>query len=450
MLNTAQWETKTLNVTSIMLDELNIRLEDVHPSQEAIIQDLFTNYKTFDLVKSILQHGLFNHELPIVIKEDDKWTVLEGNRRVAALRTILNPKLVPQYENRIKELLKSAGDISTLHKIEVKKAISRDSASQVVATIHTVRSRIPWRPLRQAYFYYAQIESGKKTVKQLRKDYPEADIPRFVKMWEMHRIAKSVSYDDDQTKQKVDSQNFPISTFERLYDNDIFRKKAKISFDDNGQVIIHSHQEDLKELIKKVVTDIVDRNIDSRILNRKDASEAKKYINELGDLGKSGDKTIATDYEPAKQSDQKRKHLVPDYIVCTLSYPAINKMLNELKKIPWTKYPNASHDLLRTFLECSLKAYFEEQGMTPSAHLSSLITQAIKHFDTVQRSLVQPLKVIQGSGPYLHSQDFLNATNHNHNTFAVGKNVEDAWDQMESVLKYILSPPAANDTNKNP
>jgi len=451
VLNTADWKTKTLKVTSIRLDEQNIRLENASPSQDAIIQDLFTNYSTFDLVKSILQFGLFNHELPIVVEQGKKCVVLEGNRRVAALKVIINPKLVPKYEKNIKELVKAAGNISTLQNIEVKVADSRDTASRVIATIHTVRSRIPWRPLRQAYFYFAQIESGKKTLNKLRSEYQDVDIPRFVRMWEMHSIAKSIVYDSKETQSKVNSRNFPISTFERVYSNEAFKKKAGLIFDENGSVTVETKKDEFQILIKRVVTDIADKNIDSRLLNRMDSKAAQEYLNSLGTPNKSGKKGVSVENFPvATPAAQRRTKLIPGDIECSLKYPAVIKMFNELKKIPYGKYPNATHDLLRSFLECSLKAYFESLGMTPARNLSGLIPQAIAHFQVEKKALVQPLQAIQGQKNYLYSRDFLDAVNHNHHIFSIGENVENAWDQMQPVLIYILNPPNKNDSNKNP
>ncbi len=452
MLNTATWETKTLKVTSIKLDESNIRLENANPSQDSVIQDLFTNYKAFDLLKSILQFGLFNHELPIVVEENNKNVVLEGNRRIAALKAIINPKLVPKYEKSIKELVKEAGNIDTLQNVEVKIADSREAASRVIATIHTVRSRMPWRPLRQAYFYFAQMESGKKTLDQLRTEYPDVDIPRFVRMWEMHRVAKSIEYDSKETQARVDSRNFPISTLERVYSNEAFKHKAGLSFDDNGRIQVHSDKAEFQALIKKLVTDIADKNIDSRLLNRMDSKAAQDYLNSLVIPKKTQQITNADDFERAVPTQSRRTKLVPADIECKITkYPAIVKMFSELKRIPYGRYPNATHDFLRSFLECSLKAYLKEIGQTPRRNLDGVIKQGITHFNNIQEGdLAQTLQTIQGQGPYLYSKDHLDALNHNPHVFSVGENVENSWDQMEAVIRYILNPQNQNDSNQNP
>jgi len=39
-----------------------------------------------------------------------------------------------------------------------------------------------------------------------------------------------------------------------------------------------------------------------------------------------------------------------------------------------------------------------------------------------------------------YTAQFLNATNHNPSVFATEKNVEDAWDTLEKLFRYILDP----------
>ena len=190
MIKIIKWKTKTVKVINVELDPKNVRLDIDDPSQDAIVQDLFKNENAMQIVESIAQNGFFNQELPIVTKENGKYIVLEGNRRFSALKAILNPRLVPQREGRLKELVKEMGDISSLAEIEVKVAPDRESASKVIASIHTLKTRRSWSPLRQAYFYYAQVAEGRKTIQQLQEEYKTVDIPAFVRRWEMHNAAK--------------------------------------------------------------------------------------------------------------------------------------------------------------------------------------------------------------------------------------------------------------------
>ncbi len=53
------WPIDDFAVRSILLDQKNIRLPYSERAQKALIQDLFSNEDAFDLVKSIVQYGIF-------------------------------------------------------------------------------------------------------------------------------------------------------------------------------------------------------------------------------------------------------------------------------------------------------------------------------------------------------------------------------------------------------
>ena len=63
--------------------------------EERLINLLWNTMAVEELVMSILAQGFFEHEPLYVLKRGDKrYIVLEGNRRLAAIRSILNPSLV--------------------------------------------------------------------------------------------------------------------------------------------------------------------------------------------------------------------------------------------------------------------------------------------------------------------------------------------------------------------
>lgn len=64
-------------------------------SEEQLINLLWKEMAVEELVMSILALGFFDHEpLYVMRREDGKLIVLEGNRRLAAIRSILNPAIV--------------------------------------------------------------------------------------------------------------------------------------------------------------------------------------------------------------------------------------------------------------------------------------------------------------------------------------------------------------------
>lgn len=450
MLNMSSWPTKKEKVVNLVLDESNIRLDIDSPSQDAIIQDLFKNEDAMQIVQSVLLNGFFNNELPVAIKDGAKYKILEGNRRVAALKAILNPRLVPSSEKAIKVLI-DGQDVSALNEIEVKVAPSRDAAMPLISSIHTIQSRKRWRPLRQAYFYYAQIENGKK-IEDLVLEYPNIEIPKFVKMWEMHRIAQAIKYDDEATQQDVRSRNFKISTLERLYDKDAFRKQLGISFDKYGRVNIESDEKEFKNALKEVVTDIVNGNVDSRKINKE--QQLQEFLDKWSKPKKSssGDKKTSEDFEPVPPPPAKPptpRALIPKNIQTTLGSVGVEKRLEELQKMPYKNYPNAAHDLLRSLIECSLKAYCAKTGitLTPKRQggyifLQDVLEATRDYFNTnnVRKDLVQVVNKIISKQEKYSIKESLDAINHNHNISTSADDVKEIWDTVSPLLEYVLDP----------
>ena len=81
--------------------------------------------------------------------------------------------------------------------------------------------------------------------------------------------------------------------------------------------------------------------------------------------------------------------IAPKDIQFSLQSPAIRRVLIELQEIDYHKFPNATHDLLRSFLECSLKDYFTQIGNPvkpssgkPYVYLDNVLEEFKKKMDT--------------------------------------------------------------------
>ena len=82
----------------LVFDDQNPRMVEfvvVGYNEEQLINLLWKEMAVEELVMSILALGFFDHEpLYVMPREDGKLIVLEGNRRLAAIRSILNPAIV--------------------------------------------------------------------------------------------------------------------------------------------------------------------------------------------------------------------------------------------------------------------------------------------------------------------------------------------------------------------
>lgn len=461
------WPRQTLRISDLFLDPENIRLQvEVKSPQQSLINDLFVNENAMQVLESIANNGFFPDEVPVVIKEDGKFVTIEGNRRVAALKALARPELVPSKESEIKQLSKIARPI--IDQLDVVVAPDRASVRHFLASKHTQTTRRPWRPLRQAYFYKAELERG-KTVANLRKEYPGVDVQKFLRLINIHKIAKSLKYDSDQVTKKIrNERKFPATTIERLYEDKKVREFLGFDFDQDGEVKIAIDRKQFEKGFKKVLQDVTGGfasgfgPVDSRTLNNE--KQRAKYLasfpkSEVPSKAKGSKIFTSKDFKEVDQvKNETRTKLAPRDIPYGLKSAGVRRMLSELQEIDYRKFPNASHDLLRSFLECSLKAYFEQHGKSVKparggyVYLDQVLDEFINEMKAANNHrLRQVASRIKGNANMTsYSTLFLNATNHNPDVFATPTEVKEAWDAMEPLFRHILQLPKNKNAQNKP
>ena len=306
---------------------------------------------------------------------------------------------------------------------------------------HTKKTTRPWKPLRQGHFYYSQL-SSKTSVEDLKNKYKGADVEKYIKMCEVHKIAASYDFGDIETNNKVREQrSFPVSTLERLYDDSGFREHLNFKFDKSGKIKIVSSRKRFDEEFKKVVLDAVDKTTDTRKLGTDKLR--KKYYSKLAKLRKSGTQTSSSKYTaqpPIKKSRSGTTGLFDRSLVCTINSRGIDRVLKELQSINYGKFPNAAHDLMRSFLEAVLKEYLKEKGVPAQPRkqggyifLNDVLLDSEKYFKG--RSIHQIRQVVQA---IIKDKWALDSINHNPSIFSTEKKVKDAADQMSDLIKFIF------------
>jgi len=158
----------SIDITYIKTDDLhfdprNPRLAefniDESSKDDQILKLLWETMAIDEIVLSIISSGFFEHE-PLMIVEETikrvkKNVVIEGNRRLAAVKSILNPKVLealPKYSL----LLKVEPEVkSKLHKLPVIKLSSRREAWKFIGFKH-INGPAKWGSFAKAQ-YIAQI-----------------------------------------------------------------------------------------------------------------------------------------------------------------------------------------------------------------------------------------------------------------------------------------------------
>jgi len=97
-------------VQNLLLDKNNPRLPDyLQGSQEdKIIEHMLSEESTLELMQAIGEKGFFPGEMLLVVKDQgDNYTVIEGNRRLTAVKLLNNPN-APVQDSLVKKIAKSA------------------------------------------------------------------------------------------------------------------------------------------------------------------------------------------------------------------------------------------------------------------------------------------------------------------------------------------------------
>jgi hypothetical protein len=343
----------------------------------------------------------------------------------------------------------------SLQDIECIVAPDRDSANQLIATLHTSNPRKPWGPLRQAEFFAAQIAAG-KTAQELIDEYPGVDVASFIETAEMHRLLITAEYEDEEVARYARRKNFPISTFERLYSNPDFLAMAHLEVDKaTGHVTYNGDRDGLNRLAEKLVHDIKSKRINTRVLNKPNEQSYKRYMDELTaiNIAKAPEGQAVSEMpEPPNLPTRARTPSSLDVtgLYAPPAFPAIGRILDELGSIRYRDFPNATFDLIRSFLEKSVKAYAEAKRVDiPRKCKYVFLDTALEWLLTDvegapgKKSLVQVIKKLRQNdkfSPYSYyaTADYLNAANHNHQIFIEKTDVENLWSTILPLLRYVL------------
>ncbi len=495
MIDMSTWDRLEADVLDdLVLDPKNVRLDtDVNAPEADIMADLFRNEKALDLVEGIVKVGYLSHEVPIVLRRgrSRQFIVAEGNRRVAALKAIQNPFLVPEFAARISALAGQLEDRSALRKIAIIRAPNQDSADQLIAALHTGDTRVKWNPARQAAFFEAQIDQG-KTLGQLRAQYPTIDVEKYVLRSGVIRLFKSVTYSDPAYSDLLAKRGTVTSSLERIYESKPFIDLIGLNMDADGDVTHTLTSDVFAEMAELIMSGIAEGDINTRTIGRVTSPRYQKLISDLTTIEEGAPApaaTLDTSSDSTAESDQsspgdtsgsssgnsangsggessgsasgpttgvgtgRNRKVAPTLDIGSLKVPndypsEVSVLLDELSAINVVRFPNATFDLMRTFLEKSIKSRAEVMGfdLRPKGHQGFVyLRNCLAWMQSELESsgpvyAVQVIKQMQSGKvlDFVGSSDFLNALNHNHHVAVSTAEVRQSWNQMKTILTEVF------------
>lgn len=467
------WQEIDLSIDELVLWDQNARFpnENFNLGQQDLINFFLTKpeFKLENLAREIASEiDLPQQELLAVWDDNGTYVVLEGNRRVAVYKLLVDPRLSinTKSQNLFTELNKKA-NIDSSFTLRANVTTDKEQALRLVERKHNKsNNEVSW----------GQFERDNFAARR------SSDI-RAISRVELGNYVKSL----DLPKEIIDAvmgKNY-VTTLYRVIDSAPGREALKYSVLPTGQLSIDDI-ELFKDLLKVIVYNIWTRKsftdpnqvLNTRSLNNNtqikeyfDNSVKRDFVSDVessiqtAPINLMGEKqmdpsavtvtqgipaTTPTSQSPAVQRSSRIPigMFSPAVVPYRLKNSALRILYEELKSLPIGLYPNAAHDLLRTFLECSLAEFLIEKGLYASlvsnpayeASLSSMITHVIDNKVITDKEILDCLRDTRDQWTKPYSIHRMNKVNHHINYASTEADVRAAWAKLEPVFKIILNP----------
>lgn len=485
----SKWPEKYLLVTNIKLDQLNPRIppSDEILDQRSLIADLVYHDKIIELSRNIANNGYFPIELLIVVYENKKYIVIEGNRRLAALKLLINPEAAPEDQIPKFRSISNRIDVNTIKKVRIIVAPSREAAAPIIMSKHTKPQIESWKPIMKAAFYHRLLQSG-ISIEDISSGYniSTTDVTTSLRLFNMYKVACSLDLPEEVLKIVHNPREFNATTLQRFYVHKIAMDFLGMEFDDGINIKGKIDVNEFRKGFKIIISDIANEKITSRSLNR--TNDIKKYIDsfskgEKPDLNKKGKFTLETliksDIEAKKIVDKlkgrkspkkiksKPKGLIPKSVSCDVNNQRIQSIFDELKTLPVAKYPNAVSVLFRSLLEMSLSHYLhitgelailidrekdkkKKKGQIFRRDWHPTLREMLKHLLNPECKIIKNPNIIKVINKFISaknellSHDSLNFFVHNQFYSPNEESLRQFWNQLEGLFQIILIEPESD------
>jgi len=478
MADYENWSEKHVAVASLFLDPQNPRIPPSSSplDQRALIAELVEHDNVLDLAKDIAENGYAPIESLVGIFHDDgKSYVLEGNRRLAALKLLLSPESAPAEALKRVRALASKADQESIRKVRVLYAPSREAAAPLIMQKHTRQQIEKWSPLMQARFYRTLADNGLSAV-ALAKQYGSTpgEVAEFLRTHATYELACRMDLPDEIKAVVHNPRNFPVSTLQRLLDAPKARETLGIDFGGDGAITGKVHQDEFKKAFTRILSDIAKDRLTTRTINTKgDVDTYLASIRESLPNKKRKGRFTAEDFGDKRSAaiegavartsrktasrPRQSQSLIPLGVRCSVKNARIMELFEELKKMSLEKYPNASAVLFRILLELCVGHYLDKtkkiEPLLEAAKkknkpndwyptLGQLLAEVLKDSSIVVPTLARKKlnRLVSDKNSSL-SVDGLDSYVHNRFSPPTSRELRSYWDTFEALFAVVLEEP---------
>lgn len=381
------WATKRFSVASLHLDPKNPRLgrETSARAPREIIQYLFEHDKALDVAESIAERGYFPNEPLLAIKEGEQVVVVEGNRRLAALKGLREPGLLEGvYQRKLERLRRQMEDPNDIAAVPVTIAPSRRATDRQIAGRHVGTPVLAWQAENRASFILDKLAEGYTDAQlhdQLGFSTPDIQAARQTRA--IADMARALDL-PEEVKAKLENPRAKLfTTLERVFDSSVGRDYLMVEPDLQHGIRGTTTKVEFLRGFTKLVSDVALGKQSSRTLNtneniedyfkawgpndrptKKRGSFVPADVVQGRSMGSSSVKPKPT--TAPKSSRQVSQTVLPRDFKIRYGTDRLSDIRRELVRLKREDYPNAGAVLLRVFFELAVLNYLERSGELPA------------------------------------------------------------------------------------
>ena len=441
------YEVREIEIDKLLLDPDNPR-HDIISDQRESIKGMLKDQgeKLLNLASDIIDGGINPSELLIVTPhehEKDKFIVLEGNRRITALKLLIQPSLASMSKKR---LLKRRF-------LELNKEFQENSIDTLRCVIFPNRENaIRWIRLKHTgeNFGVGTVSWNAMEVARFNERLGKASLS----LQALKYVKENADLDED-TKNNLSS--IAITNLDRLLNDPSVREALGLELED-GELQTHLQKIEVLKGLGKIVKDLATKKINvndirSKI-DRADYVESFKP-KEIPNLSNTEDQpwslsefkevTIEekSKIKRSKPLSIKRKTLIPKNCILKIDIIRINEIYRELKSLEVDNFRNSVAVMFRVFLEISLDHFISDKGIpsiTIKDKLINKVQAAAKYFKDnklLDQYELKPIMTSISNPNSFLSVNTLNAYVHNLHFTPTSTDLKTTWDNIEVFIKKV-------------
>lgn len=448
-------EHANIPLVDLLLDVENPRLADPQASQQEAALELARQQgdNIIRLAADIVEKGLDPTALTAVVATGDRrkrYKVLEGNRRVLALRAIETPSLIAPVlsagaSRRLADLARKY-EQDPIENVPCVLFESEEDAQHWIRLRHTGENQgvglVSWGS-EEKDRYYARHAGTRK---------PAGQVIEFVeKHGKLSEAARA-------SKQGI------ITTVERMLETPDARQRLGIDVR-NKQVVALYPADEVARSLTHFIEDLKLQRVGVPDLYK--ADDRKRYVENMPTavLPKKSKKLAAPvllddltagtvsppspppPRPPRRKARATRTTVIPKSANLEVTPPRINRIYNELLSLNAEQYPNACSVLLRVFIELSVDHFIADKKLMTDQQLRQAVlakklkavVKSLEDDSRIPAKLARAIDAVADGQRHILAASIFNFHQYVHNEYVYPRAVDlyTTWDEMAPFMEKV-------------